>query len=59
MLHLSLSFYQFHQLVNTLNLVTKLDSTGKTWIITGQVEIRAASEIQRNVRLHLYHMRTQ
>jgi hypothetical protein len=54
-----LSFYQFHQLVNTLNLVTKLDSTGKTWIITGQVEIRAASEIQRNVRLHLYHMRTQ
>jgi hypothetical protein len=40
---------------NTLNLVTKLDSTGKTWSITGQVENRV-SKIQRNVQItaHFY-----
>jgi hypothetical protein len=53
MLHLFLSFYQFHQLVNTLNLVTKLDSTGKTWTITGQVENRV-SKTQNNVQVTGY-----
>ena len=38
---------------NTLNLVTKLDSTGKTWTITGQVENRV-SKIQRNVQVIAY-----
>src|SRR5919197_4934116 len=40
---------------NTLNLVTKLDSTHKTWSITGQVENRVA-KIQRNVQVtaHFY-----
>jgi hypothetical protein len=33
---------------DTLNLVTKLDSTGKTWTITGQVENRV-SKIQNNM----------
>jgi hypothetical protein len=37
----------------TLNLVTKLDSTGKTWTITGQVENRV-SKIQRNVQVIAY-----
>ena len=37
----------------TLNLVTKLDSTGKTWTITGQVENRVA-KIQRNVQVTAY-----
>jgi hypothetical protein len=36
-----------------LNLVTKLDSTGKTWSITGQVENRV-SKIQRNVQVVAY-----
>ena len=35
---------------NTLNLVTKLDSTGKTWTITGQVENRV-SKTQNNVQV--------
>jgi hypothetical protein len=39
---------------NTLNLITKLDSAGKTWTITGQVENRVASKIQRNVQLTAY-----
>ena len=30
--------------IPTLNPVTKLDSTGKTWTITGQVENRATSK---------------
>jgi hypothetical protein len=41
----------------TLNLVTKLDSTGKTWTITGQAEnIAAQSKTQRNVGVtaHFY-----
>jgi hypothetical protein len=38
---------------NTLNLVTKLDVTGKTWTITGQVENRVA-KIQRNVQVTAY-----
>jgi hypothetical protein len=38
---------------DTLNLVTKLDSTGKTWTITGQVENRI-SKIQRNVQVVAY-----
>jgi hypothetical protein len=38
---------------NTLNLVTKLDSTTKTWTITGQVENRVA-KIQRNVQVIAY-----
>jgi hypothetical protein len=37
-----------------LNLLTKLDSTGKTWTITGQVENRAVSKIQRNVQVTAY-----
>ncbi len=39
---------------NTLNLVTKLDSTGKTWTITGQVENRAAGKTQTNVKVTGY-----
>jgi hypothetical protein len=35
---------------NTLNLVTKLDSIGKTWSITGQVE-NMVSKMQRNVQV--------
>ena len=38
---------------NTLNLVTKLDPTTKTWTITGQVENRVA-KIQRNVQVIAY-----
>jgi hypothetical protein len=38
---------------NTLNLVTKLDSTGKSWTISGQVEDRV-SKIQRNVQVIAY-----
>ncbi len=38
---------------NTLNLVTKLDSTGKTWTITGQVENRV-SKTQNNVQVIAY-----
>jgi hypothetical protein len=38
---------------DTLNLVTKLDSTGKSWTITGQVENRV-SKIQRNVQVIAY-----
>jgi hypothetical protein len=38
---------------DTLNLVTKLDSTGKTWTITGQIENRV-SKIQRNVQVIAY-----
>jgi hypothetical protein len=38
---------------DTLNLVTKLDSTGKTWTITGQVENRV-SKVQRNVQVVAY-----
>jgi hypothetical protein len=37
----------------TLNLVTKLDSTGKTWTITGQVENRI-SKTQNNVQVIAY-----
>ena len=36
-----------------MNLVTKLDSTGKTWTITGQVENRV-SKVQRNVQVVAY-----
>jgi hypothetical protein len=36
-----------------LNLVTKLDPTTKTWIITGQVENRVA-KIQRNIQVIAY-----
>jgi hypothetical protein len=39
---------------DTLNLVTKLDSTSKTWTIAGQVENRAVSKIQRNVQAIAY-----
>jgi hypothetical protein len=40
---------------NTLNLITKLDSTGKSWTITGQVEnIAAQSKTQRNVGVTAY-----
>ena len=35
---------------DTLNLVTKLDSTGKTWTITGQVENRV-TKTQNNVQV--------
>jgi hypothetical protein len=35
---------------DTLNLVTKLDSTGKTWSITGQVENRV-SKTQNNMHV--------
>src|SRR5919199_4280872 len=38
---------------DTLNLVTKLDSTGKIWTITGQVENRV-SKIQNNVQVTGY-----
>jgi hypothetical protein len=38
----------------TLNLVTKLDSTGKTWAITGQAENIASAKTQRNVQLTTY-----
>jgi hypothetical protein len=38
---------------DTLNLVTKLDSTGKTWTITGQVENRV-SKTQNNVQVTGY-----
>jgi hypothetical protein len=38
---------------NTLNLVTKLDSTGKTWTITGQVENRV-SKTQNNMQVTGY-----
>jgi len=39
----------------TLNLVTKLDSTGKSWTISGQTEnIAAATKTQRNVQMVLY-----
>jgi hypothetical protein len=38
---------------NTLNLLTKLDTTGKTWTIIGQVENRAA-KTQRNVQVTAY-----
>jgi hypothetical protein len=38
---------------DTLNLVTKLDSTGKTWTITGQVENRV-SKTQNNVQVVAY-----
>jgi hypothetical protein len=38
---------------NTLNLVTRLDSTGKTWSITGQVENRV-SKTQNNVQIIAY-----
>ena len=38
---------------NTLNLVTKLDSTGKTWTITGQIENRV-SKTQNNVQVIPY-----
>ena len=38
---------------NTLNLVTKLDSTGKSWTITGQVENRV-SKTQNNVQVIAY-----
>ena len=43
---------------DTLNLVTKLDSTGKTWIITGQVENRA-SKTQNNVQVIGYFYDTK
>jgi hypothetical protein len=43
---------------DTLNLVTKLDSTGKTWTITGQVENRV-SKIQRNVQVVAYFYDTK
>ena len=36
-----------------LNFV-KANSTGKTWTITGQVENRAVSKIQRNVQVIAY-----
>jgi hypothetical protein len=36
-----------------VNLVTQLDSTTKTWTITGQVENRV-SKIQRNVQVIAY-----
>jgi hypothetical protein len=39
---------------NTLNLVTKPDSTTKTWTITGQVENRALSRTQNNVQVIAY-----
>ena len=38
---------------DTLNLVTKLDSTGKTWTITGQVENRV-SKTQNDVQVTAY-----
>ena len=38
---------------DTLNFV-KANSTGKTWTITGQVENRATSKIQRNVQVVAY-----
>ena len=38
---------------DTLNLITKLDSTGKTWSITGQVENRV-SKTQNNVQVTGY-----
>jgi hypothetical protein len=39
----------------TLNLVTKLDSTAKTWTITGQAEnIAAGTKTQRNVQVIAY-----
>jgi len=38
---------------DTLNLVTKLDSTGKTWTITGQVENRV-SKTQNNMQVTGY-----
>jgi hypothetical protein len=44
---------------DTLNLITKLDSTGKTWSITGQVENRATSKIQRNVQVIAYFYDTK
>jgi hypothetical protein len=43
---------------DTLNLVTKLDSTGKTWTITGQVENRA-SKTQNNVQVIGYFYDTK
>ena len=39
---------------NTLNLITKLDSTTKTWTITGQVENRALSRTQNSVQVIAY-----
>jgi hypothetical protein len=38
---------------DTLNLITKLDSTGKIWTITGQVENRV-SKTQNNVQVTAY-----
>jgi hypothetical protein len=39
----------------TLNLITKLDSTGKTWTITGQAKnIAAETKTQRNVQVTAY-----
>jgi hypothetical protein len=43
---------------NTLNLITKLDSTHKTWSITGQVENRVA-KIQRNVQVTAHSDQTK
>jgi hypothetical protein len=37
----------------SLNLVTKLDSTGRTWTITGQVE-NGVAKIQNNVQVTAY-----
>jgi hypothetical protein len=44
---------------DTLNLVTKLDSTGKTWTITDQVENRAVSKIQNNIQVIAYFYDSQ
>ena len=38
-----------------MNLVTRLDSTGKAWTITGQAEnIAAGTKTQRNVQVIAY-----
>ena len=38
-----------------MNLITRLDSTGKTWTITGQTEnIAAGTKSQRNVQVTAY-----
>jgi hypothetical protein len=38
----------------TLNLVTRLDSTGRTWTISGQTENIAGTNSQRNVQVTAY-----
>lgn len=60
MLSRSIRIYQYMSCLakqnqfKTLNLVTKLDSTGKTWVISGKAENIAPAKTQRDVGVTAY-----